>query len=329
MQPIERYGVIALIFLVITVVAVVFWDQRPTSGEVKAQVKDGAVALKEKAHQLKDGAGDLVNLRAETPKRTPQGRTPGGRALGKNEPTPAQLEKLAQAHRGGDEIPPGLLAVAKREAEERAKLQGAGAIPSQPAPSSHEVRNPAPVAARPVQPAPVVSTPRVESKPARGGQGPLYTVQKGDTLSEIAMNQLGTMKRWQEIVALNPGLDAGRLRVGARLVMPADARGGAAPAPSGAKPGAKSAGQPAAGATYEVREADSLWKIAARQLGDGERWREIAQLNPTIDPDRLSVGQKLVLPKGARPAAARPAERLVASATPDSTPSGGRRGRVQ
>ncbi|MET8454652.1 hypothetical protein, partial [Streptomyces sp. NPDC005209] len=35
-------------------------------------------------------------------------------------------------------------------------------------------------------------------------------------------------------------------------------------------------------ATYTVREtrpAESLWGIAERELGDGERWREIAALN--------------------------------------------------
>jgi nucleoid-associated protein YgaU/DNA-binding SARP family transcriptional activator len=32
-------------------------------------------------------------------------------------------------------------------------------------------------------------------------------------------------------------------------------------------------------ATYQVRKGDSLWAIAAAQLGDGQRWQEIAELN--------------------------------------------------
>ncbi|MGW3498307.1 LysM peptidoglycan-binding domain-containing protein [Streptomyces sp. NPDC001020] len=42
------------------------------------------------------------------------------------------------------------------------------------------------------------------------------------------------------------------------------------------------ASTPASGNTYTVREtrpAESLWGIAERELGDGERWREIAALN--------------------------------------------------
>lgn len=47
-----------------------------------------------------------------------------------------------------------------------------------------------------------------------------YTVKKGDTLSEIAMNQLGTMKRANEIVKLNNLKDAGDIRVGMTLKLP-------------------------------------------------------------------------------------------------------------
>ncbi|GGZ80221.1 N-acetylmuramoyl-L-alanine amidase [Streptomyces echinoruber] len=48
--------------------------------------------------------------------------------------------------------------------------------------------------------------------------------------------------------------------------------------------------------TYTVRSGDTLWSIAASQLGDGNRWREIAALNHLQDPDDLSVGQTLKLP---------------------------------
>ena len=51
--------------------------------------------------------------------------------------------------------------------------------------------------------------------------------------------------------------------------------------------------------SYTVRSGDSLWKIAARTLGDGERCREIIAMNPGIDPNRVRVGQKLTLPAGA------------------------------
>ncbi|MEN6387209.1 MAG: LysM peptidoglycan-binding domain-containing protein [Phycisphaerales bacterium] len=47
---------------------------------------------------------------------------------------------------------------------------------------------------------------------------------------------------------------------------------------------------------YVVKENDTLWKIAARNLGDGNRFNEIAQLNKNINPDNLVVGMKIKLP---------------------------------
>jgi nucleoid-associated protein YgaU len=47
---------------------------------------------------------------------------------------------------------------------------------------------------------------------------------------------------------------------------------------------------------YVVREDDNLWRIAAKQLGDGERFREIIKLNALEDEDYLTVGQRLRIP---------------------------------
>lgn len=47
---------------------------------------------------------------------------------------------------------------------------------------------------------------------------------------------------------------------------------------------------------YVVKESDSLWQIAQKELGNGSRYDEIENLNPSIDPDRLEVGAKLKLP---------------------------------
>jgi len=52
------------------------------------------------------------------------------------------------------------------------------------------------------------------------------------------------------------------------------------------------------GKQHIVREGDSLWKIAAEQLGDGSRYTEIAKLNTDIldDEDTLSIGMRLKMP---------------------------------
>ncbi len=57
-----------------------------------------------------------------------------------------------------------------------------------------------------------------DNKPASSGK--TYTVKKGDTLSEISMKELGTMKRASEIVKLNNLKDAGDIRIGMTLKMP-------------------------------------------------------------------------------------------------------------
>ncbi len=49
--------------------------------------------------------------------------------------------------------------------------------------------------------------------------------------------------------------------------------------------------------TYTVQKGDSLSAIAARLLGDGDRWREIWSLNPQIrTPKQLQPGTRLRLP---------------------------------
>jgi len=49
---------------------------------------------------------------------------------------------------------------------------------------------------------------------------------------------------------------------------------------------------------HVVQEGDSLWQIAAEELGDGRRYGEIVKLNSGIleDEDKLTVGMRLKLP---------------------------------
>ncbi len=61
------------------------------------------------------------------------------------------------------------------------------------------------------------------------------------------------------------------------------AGGGVAPAAAG-------------GGTYTVQKGDTLWSIAQRFYGNGQRWQDIAAANPQVDAKRLIVGQQLVMP---------------------------------
>lgn len=73
---------------------------------------------------------------------------------------------------------------------------------------------------------------------------------------------------------------------------PAAERARQAAASKAAKSGSSTAG----GRVYIVRSGDTLSGIAAKELGDYRRSREIADLNEIRDPNTIRVGQRLRLP---------------------------------
>ncbi len=48
--------------------------------------------------------------------------------------------------------------------------------------------------------------------------------------------------------------------------------------------------------SYTVKKGDCLWNIAQSKLGAGNRYQEIATLNNISNPNKISVGQILLLP---------------------------------
>jgi nucleoid-associated protein YgaU len=50
------------------------------------------------------------------------------------------------------------------------------------------------------------------------------------------------------------------------------------------------------GGSYVIKNGDTLGTIAKRLLGSSQKWREIARANPTINPNKLMVGETLVIP---------------------------------
>lgn len=49
--------------------------------------------------------------------------------------------------------------------------------------------------------------------------------------------------------------------------------------------------------TYTVKKGDSLWKIAQKQLGNGNKYKLIQSAN-NINGTLIRIGQKLKIPKG-------------------------------
>ena len=135
-------------------------------------------------------------------------------------------------------------------------------------------------------------------------------VRAGDTLSGLAAEHLGDGHRWAELLEANRGVLASpeQLRAGMTLRLP-----GTRPASSPnlqvtARRAASSEAEPVAPAarTYTVRAGDNLTRIAAKQLGDGDRWRQLLEANADQlqRPEQLQAGMVLKLPAAASAPAA-------------------------
>jgi lysozyme len=108
-----------------------------------------------------------------------------------------------------------------------------------------------------------------------------YTVRPGDTLCRIAQRECGGRITWQKIAADNNIINPDLIYVGDVLTLNCDV-GGAEPPPDGAM-------------TYIVQPGDSLWLIAQRECRGELTPDQIAADNNIADPDRIQVGQRLVL----------------------------------
>lgn len=162
------------------------------------------------------------------------------------------------------------------------------AEPVVPVPAS----NPAPVVVEPTPP-----TQPVPAPPPSSAQE--YTIAKGDSFTTIG-KKFGVSAK--EIADANPGVDSTKLKIGAKLHIPA-ATTTAAGAPAGAEP--SNGGQ-----TYTVKSGDTLSKIAKDH---GTNIKSLRAAN-NLKTDRITVGQKLKLPGKA--AAGSPSTEPAGTAAP-------------
>jgi nucleoid-associated protein YgaU len=111
--------------------------------------------------------------------------------------------------------------------------------------------------------------------------GKQIRIQPGDSLWKLARRHLGAGTRWSDLLAANPTIsDPLNLHPGVMLVVPATQLRSRVQPPS-----------------ITVHSGDSLWKIAASQLGSAAAWPCIAQANPQLrDANLLRPGQILILP---------------------------------
>ncbi len=291
MQKIERYGVIALVFLLVTILAVSLWGESKGGwfnwNKDKKVVAAAPNAVTKLPPLEGSGATDPSNPNGIALSATPGVLGSGGGAtapvvdankpiVGGNGALPTPWNTNV-APLGTQPAPQPL-----RPLFTDATVVNGGAI-AQPIDGAHPIVRPSPLF--------------VDAAPALTSTTREYTVKSGDTLGGIASHELGSAQRWEEIAKLNGDLNPSKLKVGMTLKLPAGAK-----TTSVAKNDAKSEtvkAKPASGRSYTVKSGDTLSRIALHELGDADQWNDIAALNPGIDANRLKVGAKLALPAGA------------------------------
>lgn len=108
----------------------------------------------------------------------------------------------------------------------------------------------------------------------------MVTVKKGDTLWGLATKYLGDGARYKEFMTLN-SLTSTTIHTGLVLMIP----GTLGTATEAAK----------TTQSYMVVKGDSLWKIAQKLLGNGERYKEIKTLSG-LTSNMIYAGQVLTCP---------------------------------
>ena len=117
-----------------------------------------------------------------------------------------------------------------------------------------------------------------------------YTVKKDDTISGVAV-RYGL--RWQDVVAVNPGISPNKLQVGQVIQLPGQvdlSKSAAAHHATTHKPAAAPVREET---VYVVKSGDSLSGIAVKH---GVKVSDIQAANSLKNADKITVGQKLKIP---------------------------------
>ncbi|MCP5020625.1 MAG: LysM peptidoglycan-binding domain-containing protein [bacterium] len=323
MQQIERYGVIALLLLLVTIVVVALWDGG-----------DPARADGDKKQEVAQVDQDKTKQSARKTSNRQQPPTRGTRTQAQNR---ARADQRAGLNRG----------TASRNAMEyRSRLISPNGVPSNTKAQSLRPRNQVdrkqPVRRAPTprdtttkkntldKPAFRAELPRGRDKNQYGGgskalgnitnlasdptpavrdlrkkakrkpvKGPMYLIKPGDSLQLIARHTLGDAGRWEEIQQLN-GMRDTVVIAGRKLRLPVGAnpdRTSFADAKKKARGVTEAASRVAAGSGYyAVKSGDSLSQIAQDELGSMNYQDDIIALNPGLTPENLRAGSEIRMP---------------------------------
>jgi nucleoid-associated protein YgaU len=339
MQQIERYGVIALVFLLVTIVAVSFWGDNKSPGfwsrltgrdAKKTEIAKNAAAPE---HPLDTALPLNTNPIAPPiePQAPPQ-QQPIVAATqpqaGAPAPSPAPSNALVNANASNA---PGAAHPMNNAPPQTSLPQSSApafaALPPQSAPAAKAQATELPSSTKDAH--------KSAKSAAPSGPSVEYVVQKGDSLASIAQKNLGSSSRWTEIQSMNGGIQPKSLRVGTKLKLPtattvkstieksAPKAEASSPARHSA-PSSETASHP--GTVYVVKAGETLRSIAEKKLGNADRWKDIVAANPGLDPHKIAVGKTLKLPTGETREIHEPRDShaLVAAALPSDSHASGK-----
>jgi len=122
----------------------------------------------------------------------------------------------------------------------------------------------------------------------------IYKIKEGDTLWEIAEGAYGSGEKLVEIAQANSIGDSNLIYPDQKIVLPEVSEKDSL---HGETSSIQTARVTRNDSLYVVEKGDHLWKIALEQYGDGAMWHQIASTNNLVDPDFISVGSKLQIPR--------------------------------
>jgi nucleoid-associated protein YgaU len=249
MQPIERNGLISLLFLICAGTAFFLSDAAsdgksgvpaPPAGKVGQgtpqrgspqldglpAVAQGGTQRPQRSDLPRAGGAPRGNSTPQSPAAGPAGAGAANPAAGATQPAP-RSDLAAAAQLGAEERlvagqPSRFTPLGNSAPQGPVLVGGAGRLAEGGA--SAEIPRLGGLQATPPGSVPSGGAPAGLAQAGNAGPAPLptYTVQKGDTLSEISQKLLSSSKRSKLILAVNPGLNPDRLQAGQVIKLPSN-----------------------------------------------------------------------------------------------------------
>lgn len=301
MQKTERYGVLALLLLVITLVAVGAWGERPD--------EETAVVHPQRRVTTQPRPVDPGPVAS-----VPRASLPLDRRLSEER---ARLDRsrdtrqrVAEAHRNAQDQ--------ERQLAQEQRIAQAQEQRIAQAPEDHQG---APIETPPSRPIPFSTSPAPTER--------VHIVRSGEVFGSIVEKMCGGRRFNGQVLALNPGLNPDRIRVGQRILLPArsvsletERRTAATSSPQVAQveathePTSQSSGRVRSLNVYVVESGDMLSRIISANCPPGVKLDDVVALNGGMDPNRIFVGQELRLPRSATRSAAPPSSKRASKEAP-------------